>query len=216
MVEYMKNRKKYIVVTLAIIMSLLFVWVAACVVANKAISFDNTIYNLFTITDRNSFIARLFTMFGEDFMILMLSILPVMFMYNKKEAAMIPLNVCLIAGLNTLIKLLVKRPRPAMIFLTEASGYSFPSGHSSMALAFYGFILFLVITKCQSKVLKVLYFVVFSTLILGIGLSRIYLGVHYASDVLGGFLEAGVYLIGFISLYKRLFLHSKDIANGSF
>lgn len=209
MVEHMKNRKKYIVVTAAIIMSLLFIWIAGCVATNKSVNFDNTIYNLFTITDRNSFIARFFTMFGEDFIILMFSILPVMFMYNKKEAAMIPLNVCLIAGLNTTIKFLIKRPRPDHVFLAEASGYSFPSGHSSMALAFYGFILFLIITKCKSKVLKVLYFTVFSILILGVGLSRIYLGVHYASDVLGGFLEAGVYLIGFISLYKRMFLQSK-------
>ena len=99
---------------------------------------------------------------------------------------------------NTVLKKLVQRPRPAFIMVEESS-FSFPSGHSLSSMAFYGFLILLVLWLCRGKKAAALC-VGLGVLILLIGLSRIYLGAHYASDVLAGFCEGLVWL----SLYCRI------------
>jgi undecaprenyl-diphosphatase len=85
-----------------------------------------------------------------------------------------------------LIKIIVERARPLDVGLLQLDTYSFPSGHATAAMALYGFfayVLWQVYPKWRVVVLAV------STLIIGgVGISRIYLGVHYPSDVLGGYL----------------------------
>ena len=83
--------------------------------------------------------------------------------------------------------------------IIEESGYIFPSGHSMASMAFYGFIIFLVWKYVKTNK-KWIYTIVLSLLILLIGISRIYLGVHYASDVLAGFILTLAYLIIFTAI----------------
>ena len=82
--------------------------------------------------------------------------------------------------------------------------YSFPSGHSSVSMAFYGFLIYLICTEFKNKKYKYLLISVLSIVILFIGLSRIYLGVHYLSDVLAGFLFSIIYLIIFVYFYNKI------------
>ena len=88
------------------------------------------------------------------------------------------------------------------MFITE-NGYSFPSGHAMAALGFYGFIIYLLWHMNLRKKVKIIFSVLLSILIILIGMSRIYLGVHYASDVFAGYLVSGAYLILYITLVKR-------------
>jgi undecaprenyl-diphosphatase len=84
------------------------------------------------------------------------------------------------------VKLVVERPRPEAN-LTEAGGFSFPSGHSAMSMAVYGCLAFALARACRGFP-RVACALAGATLVVAIGLSRIYLGVHYPSDVLAGWI----------------------------
>lgn len=104
------------------------------------------------------------------------------------------IHLLIIQGINRIIKFIVKRPRPPKIYhLVIETNYSFPSGHSMSAMAGYGlFIIELKNSHCKYK--KVL-MIILGLMIFLIGLSRIYLGVHYFSDVIGGYLISLSYLL---------------------
>ena len=118
-------------------------------------------------------------------------------------------NICKIftylgGEIGTFIMALI---RPVGYRLVNAHGYSFPSGHSMVAMGFYGYLIYLTwdITKHHSKTfLKVAMTVILTSMILFIGLSRIYLGVHYASDVCAGLLLSFAYLIVFVAIYEKI------------
>ncbi len=107
------------------------------------------------------------------------------------------------ATFSTLGKLAFQRPRPIEAILLESS-YSFPSGHASIAVAFYGFLGYLLIRSACRWTLRVNVFFATATLIFLIGLSRIGLGVHYLSDVWAGHLLGALWLIVGISVTEWL------------
>lgn len=109
-------------------------------------------------------------------------------------------NVGVISAIDQLLKVLVRRPRPQGYRLVEAPGLSFPSGHSMAAMAFYGYGIWLVQGGAGSLSSNVFAVMALACVILAVGVSRIYLGVHYASDVLGGFCLALAWLILFVRL----------------
>lgn len=90
-------------------------------------------------------------------------------------------------SLMFLLKLSFQRSRPEIPLLEKVSGFSFPSGHALMSVAFYGLLIYIVWNEIKTRWLRTLLVVIFSFLIFLIGLSRIYLRVHYASDVMAGF-----------------------------
>jgi undecaprenyl-diphosphatase len=116
--------------------------------------------------------------------------------------------------LNYVAKILVHRARPSadlVIIVNQISGYSFPSGHVMFYTGFFGFICFLIYTLLKPSWIRNSLFIVFGSLILLVGISRIYLGNHWATDVLGAYLLGGACLMVSISLYrwgkKRFFLN---------
>ena len=104
--------------------------------------------------------------------------------------------------LNQALKFIIQRPRPTEFRIINESGYSFPSGHSMVSAAFYGFLIYLIYKNVKNKYLKWSLITLLSLVILTIGISRIYLGVHYTSDVIAGFLISISYLIIFIHFAK--------------
>lgn len=117
-------------------------------------------------------------------------------------------------GINVLVKDLVQRPRPAPnmvnVFATIKS-YSFPSGHVMFYLGFFGFIWFLAFTLLKPSLKRSFLLVFFGILIVLIGVSRVYLGEHWPSDVLGSYLLGSLTLVAIIQFYiwgkKRFFVH---------
>ncbi|TMI65381.1 MAG: phosphatase PAP2 family protein [Bacteroidetes bacterium] len=101
--------------------------------------------------------------------------------------------------LMLLLKQLFQRKRPLSPLLKAAKGLSFPSGHAIMAVTFYGLLIYILQHTITSDWLKVFFTALLVVLILLIGFSRVYLRVHYASDVTAGFIIGSLWLI--ISLF---------------
>jgi len=125
------------------------------------------------------------------------------FMFCKKIRWFVTFDLVGVTLVNQIIKHIVRRPRPNVLRLVEESGYSFPSGHSMVSMAFYGIIIYLVYKNVSNKYLKWTLITLLSLLILSIGFSRIYVGVHYFTDVAGGFLLGLAYLIIYINIYNK-------------
>lgn len=111
--------------------------------------------------------------------------------------------------LNWVLKLLFHRQRPTLPHLVEATGFSFPSGHAMLSFIFYGLVAYLVLLNFPGKALKTALICLLTLLILAIGASRIYLGVHYPSDVLAGFAAGSFWLTACIFGFRRI-RHYKD------
>ena len=104
--------------------------------------------------------------------------------------------------LNTYFKNYFHRVRPNIHRLVEQGGYSFPSGHSMAAFSLYGVVTYLLWRHIRSRIGRI--FLIMATLLItcGIGWSRIYLGVHYPSDVMGGYAASGAWLMLSIALFQ--------------
>ncbi len=120
---------------------------------------------------------------------------------------------------NTGVKAMVARPRPTANLITVfghvLTSYSFPSGHVMFYVSFYGFLWFLAYTLLRHSPLRVFFLVIFGLLVLLVGPSRIYLGAHWSSDVLGGYLLGSIVLIASISIYrwgKPRFFEEQEVA----
>ena len=136
----------------------------------------------------------------------MLTITLFILIKNKKIGLSIFSNLVIITILNQLLKRILQRPRPTEYRIIEETGYSFPSGHSMVSMAFYGYLIYLIYKYVKNKYIKWISIVLLSILICSIGVSRIYLGVHYTSDVLGGFFISISYLIIYISAANKFLI----------
>ena len=108
------------------------------------------------------------------------------------------------AALNAAIKLLIHRPRPKATLVRVMqilNSYSFPSGHVMFYTVFFGFLIFIIYTRLRVSFFRNLALVLFSSLVVLVGASRIYLGEHWASDVLGGYLLGSLCLLAIIRIY---------------
>ena len=164
------------------------------------------IISTFLISDFTTPIAKFITNFGGAIFLIILTITLFVLIKNKKIGLSIILNLIVITGLNQILKYILQRPRPTEYRLIEETGFSFPSGHSMVSMAFYGYLIYLIYKYVKNKDLKWISIVLLSILICSIGISRIYLGVHYTSDVLGGFLISLSYLIVYTLIVNRYLL----------
>ena len=160
----------------------------------------------FLISDFATPIAKFITNFGGAIFLIIATIILFILIKNKKIGFSIISNLVIVTILNQLLKNILQRPRPNEFRIIEETGYSFPSGHSMVSMAFYGYLIYLIYRYVKNKYLKWNLIVLLSILICTIGISRIYLGVHYTSDVLGGFLISISYLVIYISAVNKFLL----------
>ena len=112
------------------------------------------------------------------------------------------LAICFSGGavLNYILKNLFERARPDVFRIVAASGYSFPSGHAMVSIYFYGMLAFLIARNIKSWQWRYVVVAITMLFILTMGISRVYLGVHYPSDVIAGYTAGGMWLMFSISL----------------
>ena len=125
---------------------------------------------------------------------------------DKKKAIII--CGCLIISilLNIGIKNIFMRERPLVRKLVEETSFSFPSGHTTAAVSLYGIVLFFIIKSNLAKNKKIIYSTGLIMLIFFIGVSRIYLGAHFASDVIGATVISIAFLILYTAIIERFIL----------
>ena len=164
----------------------------------------------YLISDNITPIAKVITQMGGAIVLITITTALLLFLKNKKIGIAIAFNLIVATVLNLVLKNIVQRPRPTEYRMINETGYSFPSGHSMVSMAFYGFLIYLIYKQVENKKVKWGLIIALSILIVTIGISRIYLGVHYTSDVLAGFTISVSYLIVYTSIVKKFILESEE------
>lgn len=198
----------YILATIILLAFLItFISIGEDIMYNKIYDIDTYFYNLALSmrTKPLTFIFKMITNFCNPITIGIISIILMFTLKNKKKLIFaLFLNLGMTALLNLSLKYIFARSRPDIAFqLVQETGYSFPSGHAMFSLTFYGFIIYTIIKSNFKKSTKAISSILLSLLVLLICFSRIYLGVHYFSDVLGGILISIVYLTIFLFIFER-------------
>ncbi|MEP6676681.1 MAG: phosphatase PAP2 family protein [Ferruginibacter sp.] len=150
----------------------------------------------------NSFMS-IITFFGQHQFLIPANLSLIIYFLTVSYKSWFSIRIAAI-GLSSLalmfaLKLLFMRQRPPDPLLFSADGYSFPSGHAVMSVAFYGLLIYICSFTVHNKILRWIIYIMLALLILCIGFSRIYLRVHYASDVLVGLIVGVLWLL--VSLY---------------
>lgn len=186
-----------------------FGYIALSISNQKIVNFDNRIIDYFQSFNTQTLtnIMKFFTFIGSGAVVGSIVVISMVFFYMVlKHRSELVLLVAVVTGsglLNLLLKIIFHRARPTSNRLIEVNGYSFPSGHSMAAFTLYGILSFLLWKHISSYRGRSLLIIGSTLMIALIGISRIYLGVHYPSDVLGGFLASGTWLLLSIWVYQK-------------
>ena len=189
---------------LAIGLGIVFLILMVSVIFGITRGFDSFIYNL-VISMRCDFLDKFFifiTDFGDTFCIMGLVVAFLLVTRNKLGILYATLAVDTVVT-NFILKRLIRRDRPDVLKLIKQGGFSFPSGHSMISMSMYGMLIYLCYKKIKNKYLKWTLCGLLGILILSVGVSRIYVGVHYATDVIGGFILSFIMIVLYTELINK-------------
>lgn len=202
----MPLRRPQILWILAAINGLLFAIVALSL--EKMTTVDQQVYGLMAgmASPFATGFWNLCTLLGNWIVLVILCFTMVFCLPLKEYRAPLLLNMMLSVLLNLTLKSFFARYRPTEVTLMVVeAGYSFPSGHTMAAACFFGFLILLTQRCGLSKAIKWLLSALLALVILLVGASRIYLGAHFFSDVMGGLLCSAAYLCIFSAFIERFF-----------
>lgn len=191
-------KKKLILPTITLIS---FIIVMLLVLTNNIESFDNNVYKFLRNMQSSGldFYFKNITRLGNIIIIIVAIVVLFITLKNIIRIKML-VTIGSTVIINLILKYIIRRPRPDHIRLIKQGGYSFPSGHAMISVALYGFLIYLVNKTIKSKPLKIGLTILLTIIIISIGLSRIYVGVHYPSDILAGYLLSITILLLTITL----------------
>ncbi|MGJ8549665.1 phosphatase PAP2 family protein [Winogradskyella wichelsiae] len=216
--KHQNEQLPYIVISIVAILIVIgsvnvFIELTQNLKTNALAEFD-TIITDYILTYRTPSLTQYFiyiTNIGDVFGYLIVFILSnlAFLMIFKNWKYVIQLSVVLVLALssNLILKRIINRSRPELEHLVTVETLSYPSGHAMTAMAFYGFLIYLFYTFRINPILKIGIIILLTFLILSIGISRIYLGVHFPSDIVGGFIAGFIWVIlcGLIFNFIRVF-----------
>lgn len=165
---------------------------------------DTTAYYIFVVRLRRPWLTSLmegFSSLASPVVLLMMLLMVAAFAPGRRPGMCATINLGCALAINQVLKFIVQRPRPDGFRLVSEVGYSFPSGHSMVSMAFYGLCAWMVWHYERDRIMKWLWCCGFGAAIGLVGVSRVYLGVHYASDVLAGFCVS----LAWVAVYTKVF-----------
>ena len=205
----------FVLLGIFIISLSVFIIIARMVFEGKLQNFDNKalVFIAGYVTNINTNVMEGFTFLGtHTFLIPANLLITAWFLFIKKRhwySIKVPAVALSSLLLMLILKLTFRRDRPLDPLLQAAKGFSFPSGHALMSVTFYGLLILIVWQNIKKAWLRWTLSVFLILLIVAIGLSRVYLRVHYASDVLGGFTVGLVWLLLSLWILSRVEKSSK-------
>ena len=206
--DYIMNKKA----VLAIIFLISLIVLLVLIKTNAIYAFDMTIYNML-ISNMNESLTNFFKMItflggtsGISAFCLLALIIGIIL--KKGKMGFLIFGCTLVNWiLNEVLKNIIQRPRPEILRLIPETSYSFPSGHTLASFSVCGILIYLILRSGLNRTIKIILTVFLTVFPILVGASRIYLGVHYASDVLGGILFALILLLmEIIIIEKKEFL----------
>jgi len=198
-----------IVLVLFVVALSAFVYITRRVFVLNKNKLDTRVFNYLQehVSERNNHIMEFFTFLGTHLFLIPanLSLIAYFLFINKHKwySIKIPAIALSSLGLMFLLKGLFDRERPSVPLLYHAKGLSFPSGHALMSVTFYGLLIYMVFKSVKNPVVKWTLIALLVLLIMIVGGSRVYLRVHYATDVIAG------YCIGFLWLVFTVWMLNK-------
>ncbi|HET9839375.1 MAG TPA: phosphatase PAP2 family protein [Candidatus Angelobacter sp.] len=188
----------------AVLALLLFTWLGHEMLEGDTRRFDDAVrfwVHQFASTGMTRAMT-LVSSLGSRVLVAQLAVVLIIFAWLRWRRAAIWLAITMTGALllEITLKWAYHRPRPVAFFGDLPDSYSFPSGHALTSLCFYGVLAGLLAARIKSLAWRIVLWTVAGLLIIAIGLSRIYLGVHYPSDVLAGYLAATLWVTGIIVL----------------
>jgi len=198
--DIIRKNARLLILAIALVV---FVAVVQDIRADDLFRLDALAYRIFVVKLRRPWITSIMegiSNLSSPIAIGGMWLMVVAFAPGRRPGMCALVNLVCVFVINQVLKEIVQRPRPAGFSLVSESGYSFPSGHSMISMAFYGLCAWMVWRYERDRLLRYLCCLSFAALIALIGMSRIYLGVHYASDVLAGFCVS----LAWICVYTRL------------
>ena len=204
---------KSIKILTVILLIILFTFVAVFLYADIVTDFESWVYSE-SVEHMSPVITacmKIITHLGDSITVIILCLVLFTIPYLRKNYALpISISVTLATGINALLKHVFIRPRPDILRLVSETGYSFPSGHSMISMALYGAFALLAWKNMSSIKSKIITTMVCLALIAMIGFSRIYLGVHYITDVIGGWCLGLAIALGVVFGYDKITTKNED------
>ncbi len=196
--------KKKEIIAISILL-VLFISMLLLVIFNNKV-FDDSIYN-FIMSFRCGFLDDYFSLLTHlgDTLVSGILIVICLVLFCKRDRIFLLISAGGGTIIMSLIKNIVCRSRPDHLRLVKQGGYSFPSGHSMITVCFYGLLMYLIMKKVKNKYLKIVSMIILSIIVITIPISRIYVGVHYPTDVVAGLSLGGIVLILSINCINSVF-----------
>lgn len=207
-----------IVLILFVIAITAFAYITRRVFVLNKTKLDTNVFNYLKahVSERNNDIMEFFTFLGTHIFLIPANLALIAYFLLKKHkwySIKIPAIALSSLGLMFLLKGLFDRPRPSVPLLFHAEGLSFPSGHALMSVTFYGLIIYMIFKSVRNKPLKWTLISLLIILIFVIGGSRVYLRVHYATDVIAGYCIGFLWLVFAVWLLNKIEKSSKEKFN---
>ena len=185
------------------------------VIVEQSTGFDQQVFKFLQnyVSERNNKIMLFFTFLGTHTFLIPANLVLVAYSLFIKKHKWYSIKIPAIAlsslGLMFGLKYLFARPRPDIPLIYNAKGLSFPSGHALFSVTFYGLLVYIIFKTIEQRGLKWTLIVLLLILMLIIGFSRVYLRVHYTTDVMAGFCVGFIWLVFAVWLLNRIEKYSR-------